>query len=98
MLEGFTVGVANPKAVILFAAVLPEFVNRQAGHVLVQMLLLSLVSFAIALVSDSTWSLVASAVRAWIARSPRRLELVGGMGGLAMIGLGVSVAITGRRN
>jgi threonine/homoserine/homoserine lactone efflux protein len=98
VLEGFVVGVANPKAVILFAAVLPEFVNRQAGHVPVQMLVLSLVSFAIALVSDSAWGLVASTVRAWFVRSPRRLELVGGAGGLAMIALGLSVAIAGRNN
>ena len=80
MLEGFVVGVANPKAVILFAAVLPQFVNRQAGHVPVQMLL-SLVSYAIALVSDSAWCLLASAVRAWFARSPGRLQLIGGAGG-----------------
>jgi len=88
--------VANPKAVILFAAVLPEFVNRQAGHVPVQMLLLSLVSFTIALVSDSAWGLAASTVRTWFARSPRRLELVGRAGGLAMVALGLSVAVTGR--
>ncbi len=94
VLEGFMVGVANPKAVILFAAVLPEFVNRRAGHVPVQMLLLSLVSFLIALVSDSAWSLVAGTVRAWFARSPRRLELIGGIGGLTMIGLGLSIAVT----
>ena len=92
------VGVANPKAVILFAAVLPQFVNRTAGHVPVQMLLLSLVSSAIALASDSAWSLLASTVRAWFARSPRRLELVGGAGGLAMIGLGLSVAVTGHKS
>ena len=96
VLEGFVVGVANPKAVILFAAVLPEFVNRQAGHVPLQMLQLSLVSFTIALVSDSAWGLVASIVRNWFARSPRRLELVGGAGGLAMIALGLSLAVTGR--
>jgi threonine/homoserine/homoserine lactone efflux protein len=98
VLEGFMVGVANPKAIILFAAVLPEFVNRRAGHAPVQMLLLSLVSFLIALASDSTWSLVASTVRAWFARSPRRLELVGGAGGLAMIGLGLSIAVTKSNN
>ena len=97
-LEGFVVGVTNPKAVILFAAVLPQFVNRTAGHVPVQMLLLSLVSSAIALASDSAWSLLASTVRAWFARSPRRLELVGGAGGLAMIGLGLSVAVTGHKS
>src|SRR6516225_4066880 len=98
VLEGFVVGVANPKAVILFAAILPQFVNRQAGHVPVQMLLLSLVSSAIALASDSAWSLLAGTMRAWFARSPRRLELVGGAGGLAMIGLGLSVAVTGHKS
>jgi threonine/homoserine/homoserine lactone efflux protein len=96
--EGFVVGIANPKAVILFAAILPQFVNRPAGHVPMQMLLLSLVSFAVALVSDSVWGITASAVRSWFARSPRRLELVGGTGGLAMIGLGVTVAFSGRRD
>lgn len=94
--EGFTVGVTNPKALILFGAVLPQFVNRTAGHVPVQMLLLALVSIAIGLASDSAWAVTASAVRSWFGRSPRRLELVGGAGGLAMIGVGLSVAVTGR--
>ena len=38
----------------------------------------------------------ASVVRTWFARSPRRYELVGGAGGLAMIGVGVTVALTGQ--
>jgi threonine/homoserine/homoserine lactone efflux protein len=94
--QGFLVGVTNPKAYILFGAVLPNFVNRSAGHVSAQMLLLALVSVGIGLVSDSVWGITASAARAWFARSPRRLSLVGGAGGLAMIGLGVTVAVTGR--
>ncbi len=96
--EGFVVGLTNPKALILFGAVLPQFIDRAAGHVPVQMLLLSLVSIAIGLVTDSSWGLTASAVRAWFARSPRRLELVGGAGGLAMIAVGVTVAVTGRNS
>jgi threonine/homoserine/homoserine lactone efflux protein len=96
--EGFTVGVANPKAYVLFAAVLPQFANPSAGHVPVQLLLLSLVSLPIGLISDGSWGLVASGARAWFARSPRRLELVGGLGGLTMIGLGVTLALTGRRD
>ena len=96
--EGFTVGVANPKAYVLFAAVLPQFANSLAGHVPVQLLLLSLVSLPIGLISDGSWGLAASGVRAWFARSPRRLELVGGLGGLTMIGLGVTLALTGRRD
>ena len=94
--QGFLVGVTNPKALILFGAVLPQFVDRAAGRVPVQMLLLALVSIAIGLTSDSAWGLAASAVRAWFARSPRRFRLVGGAGGVAMIGVGVTVAVTGR--
>ena len=94
--EGFVVGVTNPKALILFGAVLPQFVDRSAGNVPVQMLILALVSIAIGLVSDSCWAIAASQLRAWFARSPRRFAIVGGAGGLAMIGVGVTVAVTGR--
>ncbi|HEY3481164.1 MAG TPA: LysE family translocator [Streptomyces sp.] len=94
--EGFVVGVTNPKTMVFFAAVLPQFVNRDAGRVHEQMLLLGLVFTVIALVCDSVWALTASAARTWFARSPRRMAAVGGTGGLAMIGLGVAVAVTGR--
>jgi threonine/homoserine/homoserine lactone efflux protein len=94
--EGFAVGVANPKTIVFFAAVLPQFVDRGQGYVAVQMLLLGLVFNVIAVASDSVWGLGAATARSWFARSPRRLALVGGAGGFAMIGLGVSIAATGR--
>ena len=94
--DGVVVGVTNPKSYILFGAVLPQFVNRAAGNVPGQMLLLSVFSVVIGAVSDCGWGLAASGVRSWFASSPRRFELVGGAGGLAMIGLGVAVAVTGR--
>ncbi len=96
--DGLVVGVTNPKAFILFGAILPQFVNRAAGHVPGQMLLLALVSVMIGVISDCCWGYAASTVRAWFANSPRRFELVGGAGGLAMIGLGLTVAITGRKS
>ncbi|ASQ94175.1 LysE family translocator [Streptomyces sp. 11-1-2] len=94
--EGFAVGVANPKTIVFFAAVLPQFVDRDQEHVALQMLLLGLIFNAIAVVSDSVWGLAAATARTWFARSPRRLALVGGVGGLSMIGLGATVAATGR--
>jgi threonine/homoserine/homoserine lactone efflux protein len=96
--QGFVVGFANPKALLLFGAILPQFVNRAAGDVQVQMLFLALVSFVTALFSDSAWVLAASAFRKWFARSPRRLEVVGGTGGLAIIVVGITVALTGRKD
>lgn len=96
--DGFFVGVSNPKPIVFFVAVLPQFVDRSAGHVPIQMLLLGALFVAIAVVCDSSWAFVAGAARAWLARSPRRLELIGGTGGLAMIGLGATLALTGRKD
>ncbi|AXK37486.1 LysE family translocator [Streptomyces armeniacus] len=94
--QGFVVGVTNPKSIVFLTAVLPQFVDRDAGHAVVQMLLLGLAGALLALVSDGTWGLAASAARGWFGRSPRRMAVVGGTGGLAMIGLGTTVAVTGR--
>lgn len=96
--DGIVVGVSNPKSIVFFAAVLPQFADRAAGHVPFQLLLLGAVFMSIALVSDSMWAIVAGTARAWFARSPRRLELVGGAGGLVMIGIGASLALTGRKD
>jgi threonine/homoserine/homoserine lactone efflux protein len=96
--DGYVVGFANPKAAILFGAILPQFVNRAAGHVPLQMALLALIAATFALISDSAWGFAAGTARDWFARSPRRLELVGGAGGLTMIGLGTALAFTGRKN
>jgi len=96
--DGIAVGVTNPKSIVFFAAVLPQFAQPSAGHVPAQMLLLGAVFMAIAVLCDSTWALAAGTARAWFAASPRRLELVGGTGGLVMIGIGASLALTGRRD
>ncbi|PRX99076.1 LysE family translocator [Allonocardiopsis opalescens] len=95
--EGFVVGVTNPKTVVFFAAVLPQFTDPAQGHAVAQMLLLGLVFNLIAVVADSMWGLAAATARGWFTGSPRRLSLVGGAGGLTMIGLGVTVAVTGHK-
>ncbi|AJT69634.1 hypothetical protein T261_8037 [Streptomyces lydicus] len=96
ILDGIFVGVTNPKGVVFFAAVLPQFVNHSAGRVPLQMMVLGLVPVAIGMITDTLWGLGAAAARSWFARSDRRLSMVGGAGGFAMIGLGVTVAATGR--
>ncbi|WP_067461073.1 LysE family translocator [Actinomadura macra] len=96
--QGFTVGVTNPKTMVFFAAVLPQFVDRDLGHVPLQMLVFGVIFAVIALLCDSVWGLAAGTARAWFARSPRRLAAVGGTGGLMMIGLGVTIAATGRKD
>jgi threonine/homoserine/homoserine lactone efflux protein len=96
--DGVLVGITNPKSYILFGAILPQFINRAEGAVPEQMLLLALVTVLIGAVSDCAWGFAASAVRNWFASSPRRFEMVGGAGGLAMIGVGVTLAFTGPKS
>jgi threonine/homoserine/homoserine lactone efflux protein len=96
--EGFVVGVTNPKAVILMTAVLPQFIDRSAGHVQLQFLLLGAISLIVGLFSDGAWAILSGTARVWLARSPRRLELLGGAGGLVLVGLGVRLALTGRKD
>jgi threonine/homoserine/homoserine lactone efflux protein len=98
VLDGFTVGVTNPKAIVFIAAILPQFIDRQSGHVPAQLILLGALMAGIALLSDSTYALVAGRVRDWLASSPRRMEALGGAGGLAMIAIGASLAFTGRKD
>jgi threonine/homoserine/homoserine lactone efflux protein len=93
--EGFVVGVTNPKMIVFLAAALPQFVDRGAGQVPLQMLFLGVVVALIAVASDSLWALAAGTARLWFARSPRRIEALGTTGGVAMIGVGVALATTG---
>lgn len=96
VVDGFTVGVTNPKVIVFFAAMLPQFVDRQAGDVPMQIIMLGAIFAGIALISDSAWALAAGTARGWLAGSPRRLALIGGAGGLAMIGIGTRLALSGR--
>ena len=98
--DGFAVGVANPKTIVFFVVGLPEFTTTAPGHLPVpaQMLILGALFPVIALVLDSGWAAVAGTARQWLVASPQRLALIGGTGGLVMIGLGVSIAATGRRD
>lgn len=96
--DGMVVGFLNPKTIVFFVVALPQFTDPAAGNAPVQMLLLGTMFPLFALVLDSGWALAAATARGWLANSPRRLELIGGSGGLAMIGLGASLAITGRRD
>jgi threonine/homoserine/homoserine lactone efflux protein len=96
--QGVTVGATNPKVLVLFVALLPQFTDPDAGRPGVQMLVLGLLFTLIAAVLDSVWGLAAGAARDWFATSPARLRRVGGTGGLMMIGLGATLALTGRRD
>jgi threonine/homoserine/homoserine lactone efflux protein len=93
--EGFVVGATNPKSLVFFVAVLPQFVSYPAGAVPLQLLTLGIVFVVLALLGDSIWALAAGSARQWFARSPKRMEHLSASGGVMMIGLGGALAVTG---
>lgn len=95
LLEGFFVGVSNPKTILFFIAVLPQFVAYGAGSVSLQLFVLGAMFVLIALLTDAVWALTAGFARDWFGRSPRRLAGFGTAGGAAMIGLGVGSLFLG---
>jgi threonine/homoserine/homoserine lactone efflux protein len=94
--EGFVVGATNPKGLIIFTAVLPQFIDRSMGEPRLQLLMLGLICAVIAVLSDGTWALASGTARVWLGKSPRRLEMLSAGGGVTLIGLGVALALTGR--
>ena len=93
--QGFFVGVSNPKTIVFFIAVLPQFVDYRAQSIPLQMLVLGAVFLALALVADSVWALIAGVARDWFARSPKRISTLGATGGVMMIGIGVGSLFVG---
>jgi threonine/homoserine/homoserine lactone efflux protein len=60
--QGVIVSIFNPKLALFFVAFLPQFVNRSHGSVQLQLLVLGLVFQAIALITDSSYALLAGTV------------------------------------
>ncbi|ALU73411.1 lysine transporter LysE (plasmid) [Rhodococcus erythropolis R138] len=82
---------------MLFTAIVPQFINQAAGNVPLQFLLLGIVPLVIGLATDTSWALLAGRARTWITKSPKAMLAFGRIGGLSIIGVGVSVAVSDNR-
>lgn len=91
--DGFWVGALNPKGLVFYAAVLPQFIDRERGRITGQLILLGAIFSILAFISDGSWGLLAGTARQWLATDPKRLERLRATGGTIMIILGISVLI-----
>jgi len=96
--DGFWVGALNPKGLVFYAAVLPQFVDIERGNVTGQLLLLGALFSILAFISDGSWGLLAGTARAWLASDEKRLELLRVIGGCVMIILGLLVIASALRD
>lgn len=92
--DGVIVGALNPKRLLLLVALLPQFVTDGAGPVGVQLLLLGALVVATALVVDAGWGLLAGTARRWLRDRHRTVERLGALAGVAMIALGLRLALS----
>jgi threonine/homoserine/homoserine lactone efflux protein len=87
--NGFWVGVLNPKSVVFFAAILPQFVDRDKNNVTAQLILLGAIFALIAFISDGSYGILAGTVRQWLSGDIKRLIFMRTSGGVVMIALGL---------
>ena len=87
--NGFWVGVLNPKSIVFFAAILPAFVDKDKNTITQQLLVLGLIFSLIAFISDGSYGLLAGTAREWLSSDIKRLILMRRFGGAVMIGLGL---------
>lgn len=92
--DGFWVGALNPKGLVFFAAILPQFIDKGSSTVTAQLVLMGATFSILAFFSDGAWGLIAGTVREWIATTPGRLVTMRRIGGLVMITLGVFTLIS----
>jgi threonine/homoserine/homoserine lactone efflux protein len=92
--DGFMVGVLNPKGLVFYAAVLPQFIDRDRGNITGQLLFLGALFSVLAFISDGSWGLLAGTARAWLSGEATRLEKLRATGGAIMILLGTAVIVS----
>jgi threonine/homoserine/homoserine lactone efflux protein len=96
-LRGFLTNILNPKVIVFYLALLPQFVSVSLGHVGLQVFLLGCIHNAIGLTFLIVVGLAAGKASGWLARTSfgRWLD---GIAGVFFIGLAARLALTGRPN
>jgi len=97
MREGFWVGALNPKGMVFFAAILPQFVDREAGNITSQLILMGAIFAVLAFFSDGGWGILAGTIRNWLATELKRLVFMRMTGGVVMTILGLLTLLSAIR-
>jgi threonine/homoserine/homoserine lactone efflux protein len=91
--QGFVVNLLNPKTIVFIFAFIPQFVDVEAGHVGVQIVLLGLTLACLGLLSDSVYAIVAGSIADRLRGSRAMARFERWFGGGILVGLGVAAAL-----
>lgn len=91
--ESIIVGLSNPKTIVFFTAVFPQFVSQSSGPIVWQMVELSVVFVFFGISGDAIYALAAGAARDWLAQSANRIVIIRTIGASLILALGIVTAI-----
>lgn len=93
--QGVLVEVLNPKTVLFFILFIPPFVSASEGNVMLQMLILGALVPLTAIPSDIIVAFIGGSVAAAVKSNPNVRVGLSLVGGLVLIGIGVSLLFQG---
>lgn len=91
--QGFTVGALNPKALVFFSAVFPQFVDAEAGSITFQLLMFGVIFAVLSFLLDGMWGLLVGSSRDWFVNSKNRFVVLRVIGAVVMMALGIGVIV-----
>jgi threonine/homoserine/homoserine lactone efflux protein len=91
--QGVVVNLTNPKTIVFIFAFIPQFVDPNARHVWLQVLVLGASFACLGFLSDSAYALAAGAVADRLRGSRKIARFERWFGGSILIGLGVAAAV-----
>jgi len=95
--QGVITNVLNPKVALFFLALLPQFVDPARGSPAHQIILLGLLFNTTGTIVNALVAIGASRATTWIRSKPRSLAIAQRATGAIFIGLGLRLAVSGRR-
>lgn len=94
---GFMTNLLNPKAAMLYLALLPQFIDPHRGSVLPQALVLGCIHIALSLMANGSAAIAAGGISRFLARSPAWLKAQRWFMGTVLTALAVNMLRESRR-